>query len=344
MRATGGQVTTAAANYGISNQGTLVYATSGTGTDIQRTLVWVDRTGHEEVITAPARTYVYPRLSPDGTRLALSIADQDQDIWIWDLARQTLTRLTFDPLADSYPVWSPDSQRLIFSSTRSGPSNLYWQASDGTGTVERLTESRNPQFPYAVTPDGNAILFREDALASQDRPDLMLLLMPSPLRPAAPGVSKIPMPMVQTMFAERNAELAPKGQWLAYESNESGRVEIYVRPFPNVDSGRWQVSTSGGSRPVWARSGDELFYLAPDGTIQGVRVDGSSSWRSSTPTKVLQGDYFLSIQPGRTFDIAPDGKRFLMIKAGTDDDAPAPQRFIIVENWFEELKRRVPAN
>jgi Tol biopolymer transport system component len=94
---------------------------------------------------------------------------------------------------------------------------------------------------------------------------------------------------VQTMFVERNAELAPKGQWLAYESNESGRPEIYVRPFPNVDSGRWQVSTGGGSRPLWARSGGELFYVAPDSTILGVRVDGTSSWRSSTPTKVSQG-------------------------------------------------------
>jgi eukaryotic-like serine/threonine-protein kinase len=151
---------------------------------------------------------------------------------------------------------------------------------------------------------------------------------------------------VQTMFAERNADLAPKGQWLAYESNESGRFEIYVRPFPNVDSGRWQVSTSGGSKPVWARSGDELFYVAADGTVQGVRVDGSSSWRSSTPTKVLQGDYVLSnpAAPGRTFDIAPDGKRFLVVKAASGDDAPAPQKFVIVEHWFEELKRLVPTN
>ena len=343
-RATGSQATTAAANYGISNHGTLVYATSGAGADVQRTLVWVDRAGHEEVIPAPARAYQYPRVSPDGTRLALDIRDQDDDIWIWDLARQTLTRLTFDPLTDSYPVWSPDSQRLVFGSTRSGPSNLYWQAADGTGAVERLTESRNPQFPYAVTPDGNAILFREDTSASPDRPDLMLLLMPSPLRPAAPGVSKTPTPLVQTMFAERNAELAPKGQWLAYESNESGRLEIYVRPFPDVGSGRWQVSTSGGRGPLWARSGDELFYGAPDGSIQSVRVDGASSWRSSTPTTVLQGDYYPStpVNIGRPFDIAPDGKRFLMIRAGSGDAPRAPDRLIVVENWFEELKRLVP--
>jgi serine/threonine-protein kinase len=148
------------------------------------------------------------------------------------------------------------------------------------------------------------------------------------------------------MFNEQNAELAPKGQWLAYESNESGRYEVYVRPFPNVEAGRWQISTSGGTTPLWSRSGDELFYLAVDGSIQSVRVDSSSSWRSSTPMKVLQGDYFLpgSSVPVRTFDIAPDGKRFLMIKAGSGDEAPARQSLIIVEHWFEELKRLVPTN
>ena len=151
---------------------------------------------------------------------------------------------------------------------------------------------------------------------------------------------------MQTRFNERNAELAPKGRWLAYESDESGRSEIYVRPFPNVESGRWQVSTSGGRTPVWARSGDELFYVAPDGTIQGVRVDGASTWRSSTPTTVVQGDYVLPAEAlrGRTFDIAPDGRRFLMIKAGGGDAARDPNRLIVVEHWFEELQRLVPSN
>jgi serine/threonine-protein kinase len=341
MRTAAAQVNTAAANYGISNVGTLVYA-AGTATPIQRTLVWVDRTGQEEVIPAPARAYYYPRLSPDGTRVALDIRDQEgADIWIWDLARQTLTRLTFDPAAESYPVWSPDSQRLIFASTRSGQNNLYWQAADGTGAPERLTDSRNQQFPSAMTPDGTEILFREAAADQQG--DLMRLLMGPP---PAVGVSKTPTPLMRTTFDERNAELAPDGRWLAYESNDSGGIDIYVRPFPTVDSGRWQVSTSGGRTPVWSRSGDELFYLGDDGTIQSVRVDGSSSWRSSTPTKVLQGTYYspAGAIAGRTFDVAPDGKRFLMVKPASGDAAVASQSFIVVEHWFEELKRLVPVN
>ena len=343
MRALVAQATTATAHYGMSDQGTLVYAAGDASPQIQRTLVWVDRTGKEEIIPAPTRVYLYPRVSPDGTRLALDIRDQENDIWIWDLVRETLTRLTFDPATDSYPVWSPDSQRLIFASARSGQANIYWQAADGTGAVERLTDSRNVQSPHTITADGAEVLFREGSAARHS--DLMRLLMGSPQRPPAAGVSKT-TPLLHTMFDERNAELAPKGQWLAYESNESGRYEIYVRPFPTVDSGRWQVSTSGGRTPVWSRTGNELFYLAPDGTIQGVRVEDSSSWRSGTPTKTLEGDYLLptGVQVGRTFDIAPDGKRFLMIKAGSGDDAPAPQSLVIVEHWFEELKRLVPVN
>jgi Tol biopolymer transport system component len=322
----------------------LVYATGATTQDL-RTLVWVDRTGQEEAIPAPARAYQYPRLSPDGTRLAIDIRDQDIDIWIWDLTRRTLTRLTFDPRPESYPVWTPDGQRLIFSSGRSGPSNIYWQAADGTGAVERLTDSRNPQFPHAITSDGTAILFREDVSSGQD---LMRALIASPRDQPSSGVSRTPTPLVQTMFSELNAELAPNGRWLAYESNESGRYEIYVRPFPDVEAGRWQVSTSGGRTPLWTRNGNELFYHALDGTIQGVRVDSSSSWRSSTPMKVLQGAYFLPIGGvvlGRTFDIAPDSKRFLMIKrVGAEEAGVAPPSIVVVQHFDEELKRLVPTN
>jgi Tol biopolymer transport system component len=339
-RAAGAGLNTGSANYGISRQGTLVYAAGGAAAQVQRTLVWVDRTGQEQVIPAPPRQYVIPRLSPDGTRVALYIADQDQDIWILDLARQALTRLTFDTAADNYPVWSPDSKRLIFTSARSGQFNLYSQAADGTGTVERLTESRNQQYPLAITPDGTETLFQERVSGGPH--DLMRLPL-APQRPPSPGVRKTPTPLMQTMFNEQNAELAPKGQWLAYESNESGRYEIYVRPFPSVESGRWQISTNGGTAPVWARSGDQLFYLGADGIIQGARVDGSSSWRSSTPTKVLQGNYYLPGNvPVRTFDIAPDGKRFLMIKAGSGDGTSESPKIVVVEHWFTELQQRVP--
>ena len=241
-------------------------------------------------------------------------------------------------------MWSPDSRRILFASSRAGAFNLYWQAADGTGAPERLTESRNQQIPHTITPDGAEILFREvSGVGGQS--DLMRLLMGSPARSPAPGVSKTATPLMQTMFDERNAELAPKGQWLAYESNESGRFEVYVRPFPTVDSGRWQVSTSGGRTPVWSRSSDELFYVAPDGTIHGVRVEAALSWRNSTPTKVLQAAYYLP-PPGAT--VGADLRHCARRQAFPDDQAGQRRRcacaaeFIVVEDWLEELKRLVP--
>lgn len=314
-----------------ANNGTMVYV-SGRGTaGAGRSLVWVDRMGREEPLPTPVRAYQYPRISPDGTRVALDIRDQEQDIWIWDFARQTLTRLTFDSANDQFPVWLPDSRRLIFASARTGATNLFWQAADGTGAVERLTEGTSTQYANAVTPDGSRIVFREDGQGH----DLVLLPLPSPRRP---------QPLIQTMFGERNAEIAPNGRWLAYESNESGREEIYVRPFPDVSGGRWQVSTGGGRIPLWSRKGQELFYVSPDGILMGMRVEEAPSWRSSTPARVLQGQYYYALPGnGRTFDIAPDGRRFLMIKQGGSNEA-APQNLVVVQNWFEELKRLVPTN
>jgi len=355
MRAGAARVDTASANYGISNQGTLAYATGSAGGQTQGTLVWVDRAGKEEVIPVPSRAYLYPRVSPDGTRLALAIRDQENDIWIWDLTRLTLTRLTFDPALDSYPVWSPDSRRVIFGSIRSGQANnLYWQAADGTGTPQRLTESGNQQFPVAITPDGAEIVFRQVNTAARTSEqggenDLMRLRIGSPDAPPSKGASKTATPLINTQFNEINADISPDGRWVAYQSNESGRDEVYVRPFPDVNSGRWQISTSGGQMPAWARSGEELFFVSPDRTIQSVRVERSSSWRSSAPTKVLQGAaYFLPVAAatgvqGRTFDVGVDGKRFLMIKQ-SNDAPPQPQKLVLVQNWLEELKHVVPTN
>ena len=356
MRPGAPQATTGSANYGISNQGTLAYATGFAGGPTQGTLVWVDRAGKEEVIPAPTRAYAYPRISPDGTRVALDIRDQDNDIWIWDLTRQTLTRLTFDPAADSYPVWSPDSRRVVFASTRSGPTNnLYRQAADGTGAPERLTESPNGQLPLAITPDGTELVFREvnlgagrNDLVQGGSNDLMRLLMGSQDAPPSHRASKTSTPLIKTKFNETNAEISPDGRWLAYESDESGRNEVYVRPFPDVNAGRWQISTNGGRTPAWARRGDELFFVSSDAALQSVQVERSSSWRSSTPTKVLQGTgifLLMSVNTGlqgRTFDVGLDGKRFLMIKPGRSDAAPQSQNVIVVQNWQEELKRLVP--
>jgi serine/threonine-protein kinase len=312
--------------------GTLVYLPGNVGA--QRSLAWVDRNGREERLTAPARAYTYPRIAPDGSRVAINILDQEQDIWIWDIARQTLTRLTFDPAVDAYPVWTPDSQRIVFLSARAGAFNLYWQAADGTGAANRLTESAHSQVPYSVSSDGAVLILREDA--PETRTDLLSLSL-------APDGAKDggPRPLVQTMFGEANGEVAPDGRWLAYQSDESGRDEIYVRPFPDVNGGRWQVSTGGGRTPLWARTGRELFYRSAGGGVMVVQVESGPVWRNRPPAQILSARYYDGAGlTGRTFDLSPDGQRFLVIKEGGGDQTTTPP-IVVVQHWFEELKRLV---
>jgi Tol biopolymer transport system component len=307
--------------------------------------VWVNRQGHEDPIaTAPPRAYAYPRLSPDGTRVALDIRDQQSDIWIWDLAHQTLTRLTDAPAFDEYPVWTPDSQRIIFASARAGAFNLFWQAADNTGTVERLTTSHNTQFPTSISPDGTRLIVRE--VMPKTGVDLRVLrLEASATAPGAGASTTLATPprqtesLVQTTFTEDNGEISPDGHWLAYQSNESGPFQISVRPFPNVDSGRWTISTSGGTKPLWARSRKELFYLDGTGGMTSVPIQTAPTFSAGIPTKLFDGRYYAT-PAGRTYDVSPDGQRFLMIKPTTGtDQAPS---MVLVLNWLEELKARLP--
>ena len=271
-----------AGDFAVATDGTLVYVdVPGRLAANARTLVWVDRTGKEEPVAAPPRAYLHPRLSPDGTRVALSISDQENDLWIWDLRRATLTRLTLDPGLDWFPVWTPDGRRIIFSSNRGGEFNLWWQAADGTGAAERLTTSSHAQFPTGITPDGTAVVFFD---ATTMAPDLLQL--------ALDGTRQV-TPLLQTKFEKRNGIVSPDGRWLAYESNSSGPTEIYVRPFPNVGGGQWQVSTAGGRMPLWARSGKELFYVGADGALLRVPVEASgATWNAGTPMKLLERGYY----------------------------------------------------
>jgi serine/threonine-protein kinase len=332
------------AQFAVSSEGTLVYVPRGGvagGAVAQRTLVWVDRQGRETSIKAPPRAYVYPRLSPDATRVALTIADQDYDIWIWDLVRETLTRLTFGPAFDIGGIWTPDGRSVIFSSGRElpghGTSNVFQRAADGTGTVEQLTEGTTILGPPAITPDGKELIFSRRPTTGgtvADLADLMLVPLVGDRRPQS---------LVQTPSAEAFGEISPDGHWLAYQSNESGEFEIYVTPFPNVTTGKWQVSTSGGTQPLWARNGQELFYESI-GALMRVSVTGTSTFAAGPPSKLFDASgFFIPGVPGRLYDIAPDGQLFLMTKASRAADASTPSsQIVLVQNWFEELKRHVP--
>jgi serine/threonine protein kinase/Tol biopolymer transport system component len=321
-----------ATQFSLSPAGSLVYLPSSAATNNRRLLTWVDRQGHEQAVAAPARVYDYPRISPDGTRVAVEVRDQENDIWIWDFARTTLTRLTFSPGFDNYPIWTRDGRHVVFGSDSGlGFRNLFRRAADGSGPIEQLTKDSRGQLPYSFTPDGKSLVYRDDDPTGYD------------LGIASIEGSRPTAPLLHTPFSELNADLSPDGRWMVYQSDESGQNEIYVRPFPRVEDGRWQVSTGGGQEPVWARSGRELFYVAGGGRVMAVGVQTQPTFASRSPENLFERPDPGTGSVGRHFDVAPDGKSFLMIKREAVPSGEAPS-LIVVQNWTEELKRRVPTN
>jgi serine/threonine-protein kinase len=325
------------AEFAVSRDGALVSVPGSAATGGNRSIVWVDRQGRETPVNMPSRNFFFLRLSPDGSRAAFDIRDQERDIWIWDFARQTPTRLTFGAALDAAPVWTPDGRRIAYQSNRGdGVMNIYWQAADGSGTVERLTRSGNVQQPTGFSPDGSQLLFNETATKTGIDVRMMTL---APTRPA--GGEPPAETLIQTSFQEGNAEISPDGKWVAYQSNDAGMLHVIVRPFPKTDGGRWQISPDGGSRPVWARNGRELFYIDTSGRLMAVPVRLAPSFEAGNPTKIVEGTFFNNIS-GRTYDVSSDGQRFLMIKEPTSADASAaPPNIVVVEHWIEEVKARV---
>ena len=321
-----------AASFGLAHDGSLVYVAGGVTDGIsRRSLAWVDRQGREEPLGLPPRGYDWPRVSPDGRRLALNVLDPENvDVWILDVDRQATTRLTFDAAHDLRPVWTPDGQRVIFASRREGHTQLLVQAADGTGVVEPLVDSEIELFPHSISPDGR-LLVVEARSPEGAGTDLSLLSLDG---------DREALPLLRTEFTERNAEISPDGRWIAYESNASGRFEVYVQPFPDLDDGKWMVSADGGTRPLWSPDGHELFFLDPDGRLMVVPVETNESFRPGIP-EVLMDNSFPQT-PGRNYDVAPDG-RFLVVRdAGATDDPATEHRVVLVQNWLWELQRLVP--
>jgi len=317
-----------AAQFSVAPTGALVYEAGDRGTSFDaRTLVWVDRAGREQPLNTGPRAYLHPRLSPDGSRIAVSMADQDQDIYIFDIARRMLTPLTFGPASEQFPIWTPDGRHVLFRSDRAGIPNLFWQAPDGTGSAEQLTTfSQQLVVPAAITPDGTTLVVQVGThlgiIRIGDREKVATLL-------DSPGV-------------QTNAALSADGRWLAYNSTESGTSQIFVRPFPDVDAGRWQISTEAGTKPTWARNGQEIFYLSVvGGSMMTVPVRTTGGFSYDRPTKLFDGRPYYATPANRTYDVAADGKRFLMIRLPAIEAVPET-KIVLVLNWFEELKARVP--
>jgi dipeptidyl aminopeptidase/acylaminoacyl peptidase len=311
-------------NFTVSRNGSLVYLE---GEPEDYSIVTVDRQGNEQSLGKEQRSFQAPRFSPDGKELAVGIQEGSiSDIWIYKLEQGPLTRLTFGEY-DFYPIWTPDGERIVFSSNRDGEADLYWKKADGSSDAELLFTAENPQYETSLSHDGKLLAYRET------HPSTGMDINVLPLE----GERK-PRPFLNTSFREATPMLAPNGRWLAYSSNESGEMQVYVRTFPDVSGGRWQASTEGGQEPVWATDGRELFYRSRDDKIVSVSVKTEPIFELGA-RKALFEDVYIKRYQHSNYDVHPDNKRFVMIKPAALTSA----EMFVVLNWFEELKRLAPA-
>jgi len=284
-------------------------------------LIWVDRQGKVQPLTDARQRFGSVRLSPDGQRLALMAGGVNEQVWTYDLARGTLSRLTFE-WDNQFPTWTPDGAGVVFRSDRSGVFNLYSQTWDGSSPAERLTESPDPQFASSWTPDGKNLAFVNNSPKTGF--DIWLLTT---------GPERRAHPLIQTPFNEFFPTFSPDGHWLAYVSNETGRDEVYIRPFPGLGA-KWQVSTDGGMGPSWEpKHGRELYYQNRS-KLMAVAIQTTPKFAAAAPRVLFDAPYVEGF-----YDVAPDG-RFIMIDHKQSE--PPASQITLITNWFEELKRRVP--
>jgi Tol biopolymer transport system component len=309
-----------------SNAGILAYIPASPRPQ-QSALVWVSRTGVEEPTGATGLAYFQPRLAPDGRRVAVTVSGENtDDIWLYDLARETWSRFTLEG-NNGFPVWTPDGRRMTFVSDRAGVDNIYWKPLDGSAPEERLATSERPNYPFSWSRDGTLVYVEAHPLTLQN------LWVLHADRKTKPG------PFLETPFGEGAPALSPDGRWVAYVSNESGRNEVHVRPFPGPGE-RTTISTDGGNEPVWAANGRELFYRNGD-AMMAVDISTSSGLQAGRPKRLFEKHYEPTLALWPNYSVSPDGQRFLMVK--TIEQGEAPPQINVVLNWHEELKRLVPS-
>jgi serine/threonine protein kinase len=352
LEVTGGQVPIVedvGRYYAISDSGNLVYipertGTSGSAATAQSTLVWVDREGKEEPISAESNEYQYCKISPDGSKVALAIGPPgNHDIWVLDLDRGTMPKLTFYEDDDYFFLWTPDGERIVFYSARE-KGGIYSKAANYTGGVEKLfTFSGGLCLPFSWSSDGSTLVMQE----------LVLSPLSTDIATLSFEGDRERKSLLHEKHQEFNPQVSPDGRWMAYTSDESGQVEIYVRPFPDVDSGGQQmVSDSGGNSPLWSPDGKKLYYRNGEATL-AVPVETEPTFNPGKPVTLFRGAYSSFDLSGigiqyTLWDIHPDGNRFLMMKpaavTGYESESAIPRKINIVLNWFEELKEQVPVH
>ena len=324
--------------YSVSETGTLVYW-SGQAPSIELTPVWVERDGAATVIDPTWRVSGEPAntslaLSPDGARLAISMMDSERrhDLWVKQLDTGPAQRVTLEGTQNFKATWSTDGQFLTFLANRRGEYDVWRTRADGSGTAELVLDGDQPII---------------EALSSRDDAWLIYRGADANIYGVHSGVDSLPTPLVATAFTERYPALSPDGRWLAHVSDATGRDEVYVRPFPDVASAQWPVSTAGGSEPLWANSGRELFYRNGANDLVVVEISADPSFAVGQEEVLFStADYLFSSADAnvyargyRQYDVAPDDQRFVMLRlVGATQD----NQLIVIQNFFEELRQVVP--
>jgi Tol biopolymer transport system component len=310
---------TGGGQFAISSEGTLVYLSIPPPP--LRSLVWVDREGREDPVPAPTAGYLDVRLSPDGRQVAVS---SFTDIWIWTFANHAFTRLTFTPGPEYNPAWMPDGRRVVFDANEGGNLRILRKAADGTGMPDVVFAHRG--YPETVAPDGKFLVYH----TAEQLPVSMVL-------PLEGGGDPRPLVRLTTQAQTLNSEISPDGRWIAYQSDESGRYEIYVNPFPAVDSGRWQISVAGGSHPLWARNGRELFFINGPGVLVSAAISGDQTLTSGKPVELFPAAQYY-VEVARNYDVSVDGQRFLFVKTLSAANRPS---LMVVSHWFDDVHARM---
>jgi hypothetical protein len=316
-------ISTGHSPFSASQDGILVYQSQGFSA---RQLVWRNRSGHELGVVGDPELHGSMSLSPDNTRVVVSIFDSEaehRDLWIHDLERGTASRFTFDPGVDTNPAWAPDGSLIAFASNREGSFDIYVKDEAGGGDVEKLLSSENGIHPADWSRDGRFLLY--SLLAGGNSWDVWAL----PVDP--PGE---PFPVVESEFLNVRPVFSPDGQWIAYESDETGRFEVYVRKFPGP-SGKWQISTDGGSEPQWSQDGSEIFYLDTAQNLVSVAVETGERFRAGLPEPLFEARLYPRIQRNR-YVVSADGERFLMMTSLESQSLPPTT---VVVNWQESLRQ-----
>lgn len=308
-------------SFSVSETGVVAYYSGESGLNSQPT--WYDRTGTKQGTIGEPGNYLKPAISPDGLTLAVDRLDSlsgAYDVWLYDLARGTPSRLTFDPKQDGYPVWSPDGTHVAFSSNRNGHYDLYRKPAGTGGKEEVLVESPVDKFASDWSRDGRYLIYYQ--IDPKTKYDIWVLPLDG---------DRKPFPLLASEFNEHRTTLSPDGKWLAYTSDETSTDEIYVQSFPSLGN-KWKVSVNGGTRPIWSHDGKELFYIAADRKLMAATVKAGAKFETGKPAALFE----VRQSTTRFYDVSPDGRRFLLIDPFPEP--PTPPMTLLV-NWTAAMKR-----